>query len=331
METRLEIRNNLKNTTGETQINDLIDEYINISLMEINDPAWATKGYNHLWSFNRRKHSFLTVSGTEFYQLPRDLDRVSLIRQTQSPIKLRRVPEELFHELIPNPTATGNPFWYRIWNEEGVEVRLAADDTVDVVSSSISDTSAFKVSISGYDTNGIKQSEELSLSGTTLVNGTITWDAGRPLRISKSAQTTGDITVTENSGGTTLVIVGQEERSPRFKVIGLYPIPGSGITMSLEYYTRIRRLTNDSGVPDIDSKWIWVVRLGALAKIYAFQEPDARRTLSTQSLYKQAVNGMVKADLVIPDYIPHLRKHRRRHRPGIVELADEDFSVHFFQ
>ena len=216
MQTRLEIRNNLKNTTGETQIDSLIDEFINITLQEINDPAWANKGYDHLWTFNHRKDSFTTDSGTEFYQLPRDLDKISLIRQTASPIKLRRVTERNFHRAIPDPTATGNPRWYRTWDEEGVSVRLAEDDTIDIVSSSTADGSSFKVSIVGYDDNGISQSEELTLNGTTVVTGSITWDAGRPLRVSKSAQTAGDITVTENSGGTTLVIVGQEERSPRF-------------------------------------------------------------------------------------------------------------------
>ena len=315
MQTLGEIRDNLKSTTGETQINDLIDEFVNLTLMEINDPAWATNGkYDHNWSFNRRKHSFTTVADTEYYQLPRDLDTISLVRQTESPQKIIQIPEYMFHKAIPDPDQTGNPRIYRLWEEEGVETRLAVADTIDVVSSSTSDGSSISVSIVGYDANGIKQSESLSLNGTTAVNGTITYAANRPLRISKSAQTTGDITVTENSGGTTLVILGQEERSPRFKVMGLYPIPDAAISIYLEYYTRIRRLTNDADVPDIDSKWIWVVRLGALAKIYQHQEPDAQRVITANELYRRGVETMIMADINKLDYLPHLTRQNRGYR-----------------
>jgi len=97
----------------------------------------------------------------------------------------------------------------------------------------------------GYSTDGFLQSEELNLNGTTEVNGTLTYDAGRILKVSKSAQTTGKITISEFTAGTELLILGPEERTARFKMIGLYPIPGSAITMYLEYFTRIRRLVND--------------------------------------------------------------------------------------
>ena len=278
-----------------------------MTLMEINDPSWAVKGYAHHWSFNRRKDTITTVSDTEFYVLPRDLDKIALVRQTSSPIKLRQVPDEIFYRRIPNPTATGNPFFYRLWEQEGVSTRLAVADTIDIVSGSTSDT-AQTVSIVGYDANDVIKSEVLTLNGTTTVAGTITFAANRPLRVSKSASTAGDITVTENSGGTTLVILGSEDRSPRFKVIGFYPIPGSGITISLEYFTRIRRLVNEADVPDIDEKWIWVVRAGALAKIFQYQNKSEDFVLQ-QNIYQEGVRSMVKEDMVEMDYIPKLARN----------------------
>ena len=142
MQTLKEIRDHINRVTNLTQQNTLVDECINLTLQEINDPAWAMKGYNHNWSFNRRKHSFATVASTEDYQLPRDLDKISLIRQTESPTKICYVPDEIFYRFIPNPETEGNPLYYRIWEEEGVSTRLAADDTIDIVSSSTSDTSA---------------------------------------------------------------------------------------------------------------------------------------------------------------------------------------------
>jgi hypothetical protein len=332
LRTKSEIRTNLRNTTRETQINSTIDEFINLTLQEINDPAWAFDaikryGVHHLWSFNRRKSTFDTVADQEFYQLPRDLDKISLVRQIDSPIKLKYYPDHLFYKYIPYPTATGSPKVYRLWEEEGVETRLAVADTIDIVSSSTSDDSNYSVTVVGKDTNGIIQSNSYTLNGTTAVAGTITFAANQPLRISKSATTNGDITATENSGGTTLVILGKEERSPRFKVAGLYPIPSSAITIYLEYYTRIRRLENDTDVPDIDTKWIWVVRLGALAKIENYQKkPDA---ISTQRMYAAGVRSMVKSDLSNTDEIPVLESGYYRGYAGKVELGDENFSLTF--
>lgn len=326
MQTLKEIRDNIGDTAREDSINSLIDDYINLSLQEINDPAWATNGYNHLWSFNRRK---LTLSiSAETAQLPRDLDKISLIRQTNSPVKLEYVPDEVFYKLIPNPTATGNPFFYRIWEEEGVSTRLSTDDRIKIVSSSTSDNSAYKVSIVGYNASGFMQSEELSLNGTTAVNGTLTYDGGRPVKISKSAKTNGNITISEYTSSTSLVILGAEERSPRFKIIGVYPIVSSATNLFLEYFTRIRRLVNDTDVPDIDDKWIWVVRLGALAKVYQYQNKTADFIISQQNLYKEAVKSMVKSDMMEYDYIPVLRNHRQ-FKQGKIELADENYALTF--
>ena len=325
--TLAEIRGNLKSTTRVTQKDDMIDEFVNLTLQEINNPGWAMKGFAHNWSFNRRKHTFATVASTEFYVLPRDLDKVSLIRQTTSPTRLRYVRDDTFYRAIPDPTATGNPRFYRLWEEEGVAVRLATADTITIVSSSTSDDSSISVSVVGYDSDGIKRSESLSMNGTTDVDGAITFVADRPLRISKSADTTGKITVKETSGDTTLVILGEHERSPRFKVIGLYPIPSSAITMQLEYWTRIRRLEHAESVPDIDNKWIWLIRQGALAKVYQYQNKESDFTIA-QSVFRNGVKAMVKADMSYPDEIPSLKK-KGRAGPGILELSDEKFSVNF--
>ncbi len=230
MRTRLEFRARIATDTRETQINTTIEEYLNQTLAEINDPAWAfeqvspMRGYNHLWSFNRRKTS-LNVSG-ESTQLPRDLDKIGLVRQTTTPVKLRFIPDDLFYDYIPDPTSTGNPKWYRIWEEEGVSTRLSTDDMVEVLSDSASDTSA-TVRIVGYDTNGLLRTESLTLTGITAVSGTITYDSGKILKVSKSADTTGIITIREKTADTTLVKLAPTERAGKFKVISFYPIPPS--------------------------------------------------------------------------------------------------------
>ncbi len=329
MQTFKEIYDEVANTTRETQIESIIKEYVNMSLMELNDPGWAfeqigIRGYSHNWSFNRRKHSFSTADGTETYQLPRDLDKISLVRQTSSPAKISYIPDDVFYRYIPDPTATGNPLYYRIWEEEGIAVSLAADDMIKIKSSTV-DTA--KVSIVGYSTDGFLQSEELTLNGTSDVNGTLTYDSGRVLKVSKSATTAGSISIMRyTTPFTVLLVLGPEERTARFKMIGLYPIPSTAITVYLEYYTRLRRLVNDTDVPDIDEKWIYVIRLGAIAKVREYQ--DKPEKTEAQAIYASAVRGMVKSDIQNIDYIPHLLSQRPR-RTGKIELADEQWGLNF--
>jgi hypothetical protein len=329
MRTRLEIRQRVATDTRESQINTTIEEYINQTLLEINDPAWAfeqagIKGYNHLWSFNRRKTYISTVASTEDYILPRDVDKIGLIRQTTSPTKIRYIPDNLFYEYIPNPTATGAPKWYRLWEEEGVSVRLSVDDMVEVVSSSASDVGQ-TVRVTGYDSNGLLRTESISLNGTTAVSGTITFDYNatvkKPLRVSKSADTTGIITVREKTSDTTLVQLAPTERSPRFKIISFYPIPSSAISVYIEYFTRIRRLEGDNDVPDIDEKWFWLVRLGTMAKVYQYQNKESLFN-TTQALYASGVRAMVKSDMQNVDYIPTLRSQLRNYNNGWLTLED---------
>lgn len=329
--TRYEIREHVSTATRETQIDSAIEDWINITLMEINDPAWAyeqigLRGLNHLWTFNRRKHFFTTVASTEDYNLPRDVDKIGFVRQTTTPVKLLYIPDELFYEFIPDPTASSSAKYYRLWEEEGLSTSLAEDDTIDLVSSSASDGSTFTATVTGYDTNGAKVTEEYTLNGTSTVSGSQTFDAGRTIRVSKSGKTTGNITVTENSGGTTLVVLAPDERSPRFKVMSLYPIPSSAVTMYLEYYTRLKRLEYDAEVPGIDEKWIWVIIAGTMAKVYQYQGKEALLA-STQAMYSAGVRSMVKADMQNVDYIPVLGDNTLR-RVGRVIFSDLGYGTY---
>ncbi len=324
--TLAEIRVNIADTTRESEINSLIDDYINLTIQEINDSSWAyeilgIRGINHLWSFLKRKYTLTTVASTEFYQLPRDVDKISLIRQTSSPSKLRYLPDEIFYRYIPNPTAEGNPLYYRLWEEEGIATRLTSADTISVVSSLTTDTSQ-TVSIVGKDSNGIIVSENLTLNGTTAVSGSQSFAANYPLRVSKSADTAGLITVKAVSANVTILTLGKEERSPRFKIIGLYPIPSSDISVYIEYYTRIRQLVNDTDVPDIDEKWMWVIKLGVLEKVLQYQNKLTEQA-GVRAQFAAGIRSMVKADSQNVDYIPILRSHNKNYYSGVVNLSDD--------
>lgn len=315
-----EIRNHVREVTRETsEMDSLIEECINLTINEINDYC--------LWSFLRRKRIITTTTSQEDYQLPRDVDKIGLVRQTETPIKLRFVPDHLFYKWIPNPTEEGNPKFYRLWEEYGVETQLDADDTIDAVSSSTADSGAgFKVTISGLDANGVFQTEVLTLNGTTVVTGSTTFS--KIIQVSKSAATTGDITITENSGGTTVVIMKPWERSPRFKRISFYVIPSGAISIYIEYYTRLKELVNGSDVPNLDVKWHWIIREGTLAKIYQYQNKE-QSLLVAEGKYQEGLRRMKKEDLINVDYVPYLKDVNLRRRVGIIEVADDSYAPYW--
>ncbi|MBU2346525.1 MAG: hypothetical protein KJ888_20235, partial [Gammaproteobacteria bacterium] len=266
--------------------------------------------------------TFSTVATQADYVLPREVSKISILRQTESPTKLYQVKDEDFFRYIPNPTDTGNPYYYRQWEIDGVATRLAAADTIDVVSDSASDAgdSTLAVSVSGYS-SGLWRTETYQLNGVTVVTGSITYDA-RDIFVSKQKNTTGTITVTENSGGTALVTLAPTERSPRFKVVSLYPIPSSAITMYLEFHARIPLLHNDSDVPIFEETWHYIVRLGALSKVYQYLNKE-QDYLTMQATYAAAVRSMVEADKVRPDLIEYLRSRETRHTIVALRRAND--------
>ena len=309
--TRLEIRNNVITTAKQnvTQIGTLVEDFINITLHEIESPGWAfspRREINHRWSWLKRKTSFVTVADIAEYVLSRNIQNIALMRQTVSPFKLVRMIDEDFYRLEPNPTATGNPTTYRTWEVSGVATKLATADTIDIVSSSADDDddNGLTVTVWGY-TGGILQSESYTLDGTTLVAGTTTFDAD-DLFVFKSKDTAGTITIT--AGATTLTTLGKEDRAPLHKVVSLYPIPSSVMTIYVEYYENIRELTNDGDVPQFGANWHYVVRMGTLAKVYQYLGKDADMAL-TQSMYSASLRAMVNADMGTSDLSQRLRRH----------------------
>lgn len=326
-----EIRDRVNARTRETGITGDIDNYIDATLMEIQNPAWCyadarRREHNYLWNFNRRKTTMETVASQEDYELPRDFDQPGIIRQIVSPTKLIQIPDEEFFRLNPYPTATGNPFFYRLWEEVGTAVDLTVADTISVISDNANDTSQTVVA-TGYR-DGIKTIDVLTLNGVTLVPGAVTFDAGRPLYISKSADTDGVITITESSGATTLSTLGKYERGARFKIISFYPIPPA-ITIYMEYYTCLKELDDDAEEPMMPAKWHYIVTLGAIAKVREYQNSETAQAIA-QRMYATAVRSMIEADATKYDYIDHLRSvAENRGRVGVVKLSDTTTSPNF--
>ena len=318
--TRKQIRDSVLATTKQNaaQIGDLVEDLINVTIQEIGSPAWAfrTEKY-HLWSWLKRKTSFTATS--EDTILERDVDKIAFLRQTDSPVKIDYMKDEDFYRALPNPTETGNPIIYRLWEIEGTSTALAAAATLKAISSSASDNSSYYCVVTGY-ISGRLESEVITMNGTTSVAGTKTFDA-RELYISKSAIFNGNLTISDASDNS-LVIIGAEEISPRFKVVSLWPTPSS-TEVYMEYYKKIKELNSDHEVPEFDPKWHHIVRTGTLAKVYEYLGMESAK-ISVAAWYQKQVRAMVTDDSVNPDLIDHLRKRDTRMQSGVRLTISQD-------
>lgn len=295
-----QLRTNLASTTSETGVSSLIDSFLNLTGLEIHQA--------HPWTWKRRKTTFATVVDQEDYNLDSEVDDIALLRQLTTPTKLVYLPDPLFYTHVPNPENQGSstPWAYRRWEETGFATNLAAADTVYVSSSSAADGTAFTVRIRGRNSSGEIIEETLTLNGTSNVTSSTTWAAAGLLQISKSATTTGTITCYRTTGATQLTELEPNNLAPRFLRISLYPIPSAVITIYLEYYERYRYLVHDTDIPQMPHQWNWVLREGALAKLWEYKQDKVAAT-QHQAIFDRALRRMEEADETNLDYVPVLQ------------------------
>lgn len=200
-------------------------------------------------------HNFTTVSGTETYGLPNRFDKPFRLYDLTNKRKLEIITEEEYTDSnlvsIINAT-TGKPGYARIYGVRGsTTVISTSGDTVQVKSSSSSDTGGIIIRIQGYIDSAllIEDFENITISATsptTYVAGTKTFY--KITHISKSANTTGYITIA-NSSGTVLEYLAPVERVARHKVLKLGLIPNAAISMRLLFKKTIFEMVNSYDYP----------------------------------------------------------------------------------
>ena len=291
-----ELKDNIASTVRETQIDSLIGSFANLTGLEIHNAA--------PWTWLRQKQTFPTVISQEDYNLDSEVDRIAILRDRTNQRKLLYLPDHLFYQFIPNPEdrSTGNPRVYRLWEETGFSTNLAAADTLYVSSSSASDGSSFNVRVVGRNSSGEVVAETLTLNGTTNVTSSTTWAASGLMQVSKSAATTGTITVYRTTGATVLAELEPDNLTPRYKRLSLYPIPSSTLTLYLEYLARYRYLIHATDVPQLDQKWNWLLREGALAKTWEYKQNETAAAMH-QAIFDRGLKMLRMQDDANLDYV----------------------------
>jgi len=257
-----------------TATKSIIKEYINARYFQI------LRAVN--WQSIRSDYTFDTVASTQEYVLPDDFGKEIMVVDKTNGVEL--VKTDLQRLIMDLPDAyedAGSVSKYYI-REDTVRDQPSSASVIRVVSSSASDTTQ-TVLIRGI-VNGVETSESVTLTGTTAANSTNSYS--RVKAISKSANTTGYITLTSNSQAITIAVLAPKVLEARYKFIGLHYIPTTTLTVGVPYIIKPLPLTEDYDYPIIDIADL--IEVGAKADAWRYKRQFAKanvfETLFTSQL-----------------------------------------------
>jgi hypothetical protein len=215
-------------------------------------------------------YTFTTASGTQNYVLPDDFGKEVSARDTTTGVELARVD---YQELVTNyPDAvsdSGSPARYVIY-EDVVKAQPTSSSALAIASSSTADTTQI-ILIRGIS-GGVEVSESVTLTGTTVANTTNSYT--RVKGISKSAVTTGKITITSNSAAVTVAVLAPSVTEARYKLIKLHYVPTSALVISLPYITKPMPMINNNDYPVIDVSDL--IEIGAESDAWFYKKQGAK-------------------------------------------------------
>jgi hypothetical protein len=162
-------------------------------------------------------------------------------------------------------TEQGTPTHYRMWANTSVDKQVKNSSVITVVSSDSGDTSQ---TVTVYGTvSGLPDSETISLNGTSSAAGSKSFTYVE--RIVKNASTTGRITVTADSGNTTVVVLplGDTTAGIYYHKVQLHPLPDLVLPIQVYSYKIPYRLINDDDVHELGQDFDEALILLATAKL----------------------------------------------------------------
>jgi hypothetical protein len=222
----------------------------------------------------------ITVSAaTSAYPLDERTDRLMFVQDTTNSSYLNIITEEQFlQEHFDDFSSTGTPTICFL-KSDVVEAQPSAATAPTLKSSSASDTTQ-TVLVRGLTSTGGETYESLTMNGTTAVTASNSYT--RILAISKSAATTGKLTVYQNDGATVLAELSPESLTSYYKTLNLHLIPVGAMTLYARVKRRVTPLSQNYDVPVIDGIDD-ILEVGAQADAWRYKRQfDKGNSLETQ-------------------------------------------------
>jgi hypothetical protein len=194
-------------------------------------------------------HTFTTTAGVSDYVLQQNFGKEVYVMDNTNKVQLSPISlQEMVRDYPDAIGQTGKVTRYTILSKP-VRNQPTSSSTLAVVSASASDTTQ-TVYIVGRDSGTAEISESVTLNGTTTVTTTNTFSEIRS--ITKSAGSTGRVTITSNGGANIVAIMSPADKAYSIKSIRLNYTPDSVITIAMPYIMIPYPLSSDYDQPVVD-------------------------------------------------------------------------------
>jgi len=269
---------------------------------------WANQAQNEIVTKVDLAHleyeaTFSTVAARRLYYLDQFLPGaiMSVVDQTTD-IVLSPIEEKVLENIDADKNDSGSPRNYTLPGTTQIEGQPSAASTLRVVSASASDTTQ-QVRIRGL-VGGQLDTELLSLNGTSNVDGTLSFS--EVISISKDANTSGRITVTDVTGGTTLAVIPRFKNASEYQKMGLWPVPNSVLTIMVRGLRRPMDFVNAQDVPDLPEAFHEIILIGMVQRGFMYLRND-KRADEMKAYFEEGIKNLKESQAAKFETIPRLR------------------------
>ena len=242
--------------------------------------------------------SFTSTGSTSAYGLEDNFDEIIKLFDTTNEKVLNQMSlHELYTYRYNNINTIGEPDVYVI-SREPVKAQPASAQKITMKSSSASDITQsvlLRGIVSDYETY-----ETISLSGATVATAASSYS--KILALSKSAVTSGYVTVYENDATTVLAVMPGERVESQYVNLILNPVPSNSTTVYRVIKKRkIIPLTQSYDIPVVDCSE--ALEYGAIAEGWRYKRQFSKAS-QYEAIYEQELNRLIfqrvkKADEII--------------------------------
>lgn len=266
-----------------------------------------------------RNYDGTTITGTgtysilpqEEYNLPIQAGHRTFLWHEEYgyPMQMTYSPDQEFFQYSSDTNSVSTPELYRMWGEDMV-IAQVLEPSVITISSSVSSDTNISVTVFGI-VSGYPDYEVITTNasnGTTAVAGSKSFSLIE--RVVKGSSSTGRITVTANSGNTTVAVlpVGDTTAGIMYRKVQLWPLPDRVMPINIHYYKDPYRLVNDNDVHELGKDFDEAIILLSTAKMKydQGQKEDGDRFLA---LYGDELRSLKKVNTDKLDWFPKLHRY----------------------
>ncbi len=201
------------------------------------------------WNGINPSYTVAVIAGTQDYILPSDFDKEKYVYDATNLLYIPFISlEELVEKFPDNLSSQGSVERYSIFRD-AVRKQPTSASVLTIVSSSSADTTQ-TVRVKGTDSNDVELDESVTLTGTTNATTSNTYNSIRS--VTKSASTTGRITITSNSSAVTVAVMAPADIDYKVIKLRLHQTPNNALTLNVPYHIKPYPMSSDYDVPIID-------------------------------------------------------------------------------